>query len=218
MRRGLPPSRRLARRWLADHFLAPRNDYRRVPPATTAAAYLEQVVEERILDDVGLLVHGRGVLRNDGGVLGDGVVGVVAPALDFGVGERFGTAGPVRRPATGIGAFITHLCHVGVRLASTVGFGADLRPWRTLRFFVRPPPMFAQDSVDHLIQTGVFVIDAFARLFIAEPVTGTAWIGESTPGSAVSEHQACNEHADARCDTQSRHPHLVLISDEIVAD
>ena len=66
--------------------------------------------------------------------------------------------------------------------------------------------MFAQDSVDHLIQTGVFVIDAFARLFIAEPVSGTARIGESTPGSAVSEHEASNEHAGARCDTQSRHP------------
>ena len=126
----------------------------------------------------------------------DGVVGVVAPARDFRVVEGIGTAGTVPRigafgahlcpirvrlaPAVGskfrladVGLFIDvgegrrHARFAGDQAA--VGFGADLRLWSALRVFVRPPPMFAQDSVDHLIQTDVFVIDAFARSFIAEP-------------------------------------------------
>src|SRR4029079_15907468 len=65
------------RRWLTDDLLAPGNDDGRIPPPFTDSAYLEEVVEERIIDD--LTAGRRGLGRDRGAVGDDDTAGVFAP-------------------------------------------------------------------------------------------------------------------------------------------
>ncbi|RDH74364.1 hypothetical protein DVS77_32235 [Mycolicibacterium moriokaense] len=80
------------------------------------------------------------------------------------------------------------------------------------------PAMFAQDPVDHLGQAHPVVIDTFAGLLVAAAVADPAGIGERQADCAAAEHEATDKHAGTRRNAQGRHPHLLLIPVEIVAD
>ncbi len=72
--------------------------------------------------------------------------------------------------------------------------------------------------MNHARKARVFVIDAFARLLIAVAVAPAARVGDCDPGGAIAKYEAANKHAGTRRNAQSRHPHLLLFLDEMVAD
>ena len=78
--------------------------------------------------------------------------------------------------------------------------------------------MFVEDPVDDVGAAGVFNNDAFARLFVAPAMTGTARISGGDPGRASAENEATEQQAGTRRNAQSRHPHVLLIPEETVAD
>ncbi|MFY9922473.1 MAG: hypothetical protein WAL26_29430 [Mycobacterium sp.] len=78
--------------------------------------------------------------------------------------------------------------------------------------------MFAEDSADGVGEASVFAVVAFARLLVAGAVTSTARVGDSESGRASAEHEAAQQQTGTRRNAQSRHPHVLLIPEETVAD